>query len=286
MHHIETEDYRLSVRYIHETVSELLMLLPANMRYEEQIRAFASEDRQREWLGVRVLLQEMCGAHKEICYTPRGNPVLADKTSHISISHSRGFVAVMLSESHEVAIDIERYAQNDSDGRGLSDPCSLSDLKPEDWLMRRGIQLNRLRQRFLPELEDAIDVQDRQLYLTICWSAKETVYKLHGQIKQVSLQATDMRIVPFTCHKQGTLTIQLPNSNTHSSKVVGQFPQEATSCFQETSSRSQEITLHPQETALHPQENGSQYAVFYQATNEYVLTYLAHPDTHEKSFTE
>ena len=44
-------------------------------------------------------------------YAPSGKPHLADSSYFISISHTRGYVAVILSPVSEVGIDIEQYGQ-------------------------------------------------------------------------------------------------------------------------------------------------------------------------------
>ncbi len=63
-----------------------------------------------EWLSVRVLLYSMLQEDKEIGYSPEGN-LISQIILFISISHTKGYVAVMLASSVPVGIDIEQYAQ-------------------------------------------------------------------------------------------------------------------------------------------------------------------------------
>ena len=76
------------------------------------MQRFSAEHRRLEWLSVRVLLFTLLGEEKEIAYYPSGKPYLADKSASISISHTRGYVSVIIGEAgKEVGIDIEQYGE-------------------------------------------------------------------------------------------------------------------------------------------------------------------------------
>lgn len=94
-----------------ESIEELLALLPTPERYAEEILRFTAPHRRLEWLSVRVLLYHLLGEEKQIAYYPNGKPHLSDYSQFISISHTRGYVAVMLSPLNEVGIDIEQYGE-------------------------------------------------------------------------------------------------------------------------------------------------------------------------------
>lgn len=79
--------------------------LPAQAR-----QRFASPHRRQEWLSVRALLYCLLDEEKEIGYRPSGKPYLPDGSFHISISHTKGYVAVILGKT-PVGIDIEQYGQ-------------------------------------------------------------------------------------------------------------------------------------------------------------------------------
>jgi 4'-phosphopantetheinyl transferase EntD len=109
------------------------------------------EHRKREWLTVRLLLKEMLGEEKQILYTDAGKPYLADHSSHISISHTRGYVAVVTDEKHPVAIDIEHIAP----------------------------RVEKIRSRFMSEAEEQhLSSCNPLIHLLLHWSAKETLFKL------------------------------------------------------------------------------------------------------------
>lgn len=98
-------DFLLGIWKSDETTEQLLALLEHKDWYEEKLAVF-SEKRKHEWLSVRVLLKALCGEEKEIAYYPSGRPYLKDGCRYISISHTRGYVAVALHSSCEVGMDI------------------------------------------------------------------------------------------------------------------------------------------------------------------------------------
>lgn len=91
-----------------ETYEALCTLLPPSLVAEAEQR-FSAPHRRQEWLSVRALLKELSGEELTVGYLPSGKPYLSGSSKHISISHTRGYVAVILSHS-SVGIDIEQYA--------------------------------------------------------------------------------------------------------------------------------------------------------------------------------
>lgn len=154
-----------------ETVAELCDLYPwlmsclpaLDMRYK-------SEGRKKETLAVRVLLHEMLLAAGcteaqiskigEIQHNEAGKPLL--KGFHVSVSHTKGFAALIISKNKEVAVDIEY----------------LSD------------RVKRIAPKFLRRDEKAADLDS----LLVHWCSKETVYKLFSS---ENLQFQEMRVKPF-----------------------------------------------------------------------------------------
>jgi phosphopantetheinyl transferase len=145
-------------------------LLPADMR---------AEKRQQEWLAVRLLLRDLLGEETRIAYRPNGAPFLPEKNLHISISHTRGYAAVILSEQAPVGIDIEY----------------LSD------------RVLKVRSRFMrPEEEAMIDAGHEVEHSLVCWCAKETLFKLIGRQEVDLREHIHIRPFPFT-ESSGSLTV-------------------------------------------------------------------------------
>ncbi|MDR1202537.1 MAG: 4'-phosphopantetheinyl transferase superfamily protein [Tannerellaceae bacterium] len=168
----------MGVWKVNESVSELLSLLtqtPTNFLFPEKIR---TENRKTEWLAVRVLLKELLGEETVIAYYNNGAPYLPEKDVCISISHTKGYVAVQLVDKPPVGIDIE-YRAN---------------------------RILNVRSRFLsPEENSHIDPANEADHLLIYWCAKETLFKMMGR-NEVDF-AKQMHIIPFPYKKTGSLVI-------------------------------------------------------------------------------
>ena len=115
--------------------------------------------RQAEREGVRRVLTAMLGIEPVIEHNADGKPIIAEY--HISISHTVGYVAVVLSQEYEVGVDIEY----------------VSD------------RVTRIAQRFLRSDELFTNSTD----ILIAWCAKETMYKLFSSDH---LGFQDMKVEP------------------------------------------------------------------------------------------
>jgi phosphopantetheinyl transferase len=168
----------MGVWKVTESAGELLSLLTqtkATFLFPDKIH---TERRKTEWLAVRVLLKELLGEATAIAYHTNGAPYLPDKDLCISISHTKGYVAVLLSDTPPAGIDIEYRAS----------------------------RILNVRSRFLsPEEDSHIDPAREADHLLIHWCAKETLFKMMGQ-SDVDF-ANQMHIHPFPCNKSGNLLI-------------------------------------------------------------------------------
>ncbi|MDR0939584.1 MAG: 4'-phosphopantetheinyl transferase superfamily protein [Mediterranea sp.] len=165
---------------IEETVEELLALLPPDRRNAclEEIGNFASPRRRKEWLSTRVLLNEMLRDNAGIAYTPEGKPYLADHARHISISHTKGYAAVALSDLVPVGIDIEAY----------------------------GTRVCRVRDRFLRPDEQINPYRGDEVWsLLLHWSAKEAMFKC---MEVPTPDFRKLRVFPFTPLAMGRLRLR------------------------------------------------------------------------------
>jgi 4'-phosphopantetheinyl transferase EntD len=157
----------LGILPIQEDSESILSQLDRKGLYSPTLASMI-ESRRREWLSVRLLLKNLTGEEKEIGYLPSGKPYLADNSYHISISHTKGYVAVILHPTKEVAIDIEH-------------------LSP---------RVEKIRSRFMSEEEERNLSPDNPLiHLMLHWSAKECLFKRINQ-EEVEFQ-TQLHIHPF-----------------------------------------------------------------------------------------
>ena len=153
---------------IEENWEELLSRMQHPESYLSVLNRYKSDVRKAEWLSVRVLLKELTGSEMAISYLAGGAPYLKDSSLHISISHTKGYSAVLLSPEKPVGIDIEYRSE----------------------------RIHRIKSRFLSNAEwellgDHPDTND----LLVCWSAKETVFKMLEQ--QTADLQNDIQIVEF-----------------------------------------------------------------------------------------
>ncbi len=172
--------YRWGIWKTDETLDDLLVMLPHKEVYREGMQRFTSEHRRLEWIAVRVLLYTLLGEEKEIAYFPNGKPYLADASASISISHTKGYVAVLLgTPDKEVGIDIEQY----------------------------GERVRRVAHKFMREDEEASLFRGTEIWsLLLHWSAKETMFKC--------MNASDvdfrehMRVLPFSVGESGIFSAE------------------------------------------------------------------------------
>ncbi len=142
-------------------------LLPYRSSLDDK---YKNDGRKLEFLAIRALMYEMLrvnGASKgllshagDFTHNEQGKPLF--RGYHVSISHTKGYAALILSKKSEVAVDIEY----------------MSD------------RVERIASKFLRKDERA-DSLDAKL---VHWCAKETVFKLFSE---ENLLFDDMRVKPF-----------------------------------------------------------------------------------------
>lgn len=140
-----------AIREIKESSDELLELLDKKELYLPSLQGMVAENRKKEWLSIRVLLRDLLNEEKEIIYSGTGKPSFADHSYYISLSHTKGFVAVILSKDHPVSIDIEYHSP----------------------------RVKKIRTQFMSENEELnVDKKNEETHLLLHWSAKECLFKM------------------------------------------------------------------------------------------------------------
>lgn len=154
-----------------ESPEQLFDLYPHLLPYRSSLDdKYKNDGRKLEFLAIRALMYEMLrvnGASKgllshagDFTHNGQGKPLF--RGYHVSISHTEGYAALILSKKSEVAVDIEY----------------MSD------------RVERIASKFLRKDERA-DSLDAKL---VHWCAKETVFKLFSE---ENLLFEDMRVKPF-----------------------------------------------------------------------------------------
>jgi 4'-phosphopantetheinyl transferase EntD len=129
-----------------------------------------------QWFASRHLANVMLGKPDTIIKDESGKPNLKTAALNISISHTNGFAAVILSKRYAVGIDIEAVHK----------------------------KVERVAHKFLQDDEiAAIAEEEKAAKMMLYWSAKESLFKLYGwgglEFK------TQLLIEPFTLQETGTL---------------------------------------------------------------------------------
>lgn len=150
--------------------------------------SFKNDGRKKEFLAIHALLHEMLaicgkphGARRSnglqdqstasqglpvadvpmIGHAASGQPLL--RGYHVGVTHTKGYAALMLSKSCDVACDIEHFSD----------------------------RVERIKSKFLRKDEKADGLDS----LLVHWCGKETVYKL---FPEDNLQFSQMRVGPFS----------------------------------------------------------------------------------------
>lgn len=145
-----------------ETVGELRSLL-TEKSVSDDFSEYKSASRQLEYLAVRVLLLDVLGRECRISHYDSGKPYLQDYDAKISISHTKGYVAVMIHPYKEVGIDIEYHS--DRVKKVISRFIGVEEMSLIE---------EKLRSVCSEEERDRLTLN---MYL-LFWSAKETMFKM------------------------------------------------------------------------------------------------------------
>ena len=138
---------------ITETAAQLMELLDPGIDELKNLLHYRNEMRKKEWLAVRLLLQQMTGKSSKISYDAAGKPLLVNIPGHISISHSSNCAVIYFHPELNPGIDIESISR----------------------------KVERAARKFLSEKElkdctvgNLLSNKD----LLLRWCAKEAVYKM------------------------------------------------------------------------------------------------------------
>ena len=162
-----------------ESPAELQSLLTQASCLPEELACYKSPSRQLEYLAVRVLLLALTGSEHRIAHYPSGKPYLVNTSAFLSVSHTKGYVAVGLHPQREIGIDIEQVAD----------------------------RVKKVRARFvrpdeLPGLEN-LSEEDQRYELLLVWSGKESLFKVMNTSEVDFLE--HLQIDPFRLEPEGTL---------------------------------------------------------------------------------
>jgi phosphopantetheinyl transferase len=176
----------IGVWQITESVEDLIQNVHLSSRESESLTSYKHENRKRQWLSYRVLIQELVGEKYDISYSDFGKPFLKveKKNNHISITHSGDHSAVIINRHSSVGIDIEKPSK----------------------------RIERVSGRFLSDDElGFIDFGNKWDHLTICWTVKEALFKIHGNLCYDFRE--QIMIAPFSFSQSGQVNCKILGDN-------------------------------------------------------------------------
>jgi 4'-phosphopantetheinyl transferase len=169
--------FLLGIWRMDEHPDELLKRGLLSAKDVEKVKSFQSIARKKEWICTRLMLHEMMpGKHLSIIYDENGKPHLENSTAHISVSHTKNFVGVIISEKHPVGIDIE-----------LIHP-----------------RIEKIAHRFVSEEEMLfIDKKNPLHCYFVLWGVKEALYKMYGKGELIFKE--HLHVKPFKFNISGEI---------------------------------------------------------------------------------
>lgn len=162
----------LGIWRIEETVSEMLAMMPSLEKLQHVLDSYSRDARRLEVLSVHALVYIMTGDESLVVgHNEDGHPLL--EGWHVSISHTRGYAAVLLSRQDEVAVDVE-YVSN---------------------------RVAKIADRFIRD-DEQDETITRQL---VCWCTKEAVYKYFSS---QHLALLDIRLRNYELLSEGCIVAE------------------------------------------------------------------------------
>jgi len=136
-----------------------------------------SPGRRLEYLASRYLLKFLFNEKQvRVLKDANGKPSIEGKPYQVSISHSKHLATVMISDNYELGVDIEVVHH----------------------------KVKNVMHKFLSEREQAFfDPEPDIEKLILCWSAKESLYKIYGE-KELSFQENILLEDPATISDKGS----------------------------------------------------------------------------------
>ena len=166
--HQNIDNGEIGLWKVSEEIEELLTL--ANLSDPDLVTytAISALHRKKEWLATRALLGELLKEPHLIKYHNDGRPYIENFSSNISISHSTGYIAIILHFTSNPGIDIELITR----------------------------KVGKVGSRFLSPDEMVFCNKETALsnwMMLLHWCAKEAIYKM-VPFSNIEF-ATDIRII-------------------------------------------------------------------------------------------
>jgi 4'-phosphopantetheinyl transferase len=182
-----TDDSTLGVWKIEETAEILHSQTRLTSSEEDHYTTLKSQVRKQQWLSYHALLAKLIGHEScEVTYDQHGKPYLTSGSHSLSVTHSGEYSAVILGKNCRVGIDLEKIKE----------------------------RVERVKSMFLSGEElDHLGEVNLLEKLTICWGAKEALFKIGGDPSLLCMQDITIEAFDYLCSGEGSAyaTIKHPS---------------------------------------------------------------------------
>jgi phosphopantetheinyl transferase len=189
-----------------EGLTHQLSLWPEEIHY---LSSYKDESKRKEWLASRLIIRKLLQPTEPLLSVTLedGSPQILGWKGKVSISHTQGFAAALLSDSGIPGIDVE-----------------ILDRSIPEQLKNRFLHPEELQHPAFHKVENSNEMA------VLAWSAKETLFKITGR-KGVSFQQDLFVNLPERILKQGGMfPAFIRNHGKEKEIIVHYFIQERLLC--------------------------------------------------------
>jgi len=172
----EENNFQSAVWKMEEDVDELLALASLSAADLARVNSFAHIARKKEWICIRLLLKKL---HRNfsIGYHDSGKPFLENADAHISISHTKDFAGIIISDFYPSGFDLER-------------------IHP---------RIEKIAHKFVADEEEKFVRGKNELEkLFVIWGVKEVLFKMHSIGELIFKE--HLIVSPFEFSNPGTVS--------------------------------------------------------------------------------
>ena len=174
----KSDDVKLEIFQMLSSENDFYVKYPFLEKYRQSVSVYKAESRRKEILSEYDLLNKFFpNENVTLLHNADGKPLLSNGIN-VSISHTRGFIAMILSGGKHVALDIEYINE----------------------------RVKRVARMFLREDEPFTELNE----MLVAWCVKETMYKLYSSMK---LTFEEVRLRPFKCLSEGRVIAENIRNN-------------------------------------------------------------------------
>ena len=172
-------NFQIAIWKMDEDVNELMKLASLSETEIEKVNSFTHMARKKEWICIRMLLKKL-NTNSSIGYHSSGKPYLENSNAHISISHTKDYAGIIISDSFGVGLDLER-------------------IHP---------RIEKIAHKFVSlEEEKIIQGKNSLEKLFVIWGVKEVLFKMHSIGELIFKE--HLQVYPFDFSSNGIVEAKI-----------------------------------------------------------------------------